>query len=53
MTASLGVATAAPGWDGTPETLMRLADAALYAAKGAGRDCVRRSPVERDNASAG
>lgn len=53
VTASLGVATAAPDWEGTPETLMRLADAALYAAKRAGRDCVRRSAGERDNASAG
>ena len=53
VTVSAGVATAAPDRIGSPETLMREADAALYAAKRAGRDCVRRAPGERDEASAG
>ena len=39
-TASFGVA-AFPGDGATPETLLRGADRALYAAKSAGRDCVR------------
>jgi len=38
--ASFGIA-AFPGDATTPETLLRGADRALYAAKSAGRDCVR------------
>ncbi|NHC15638.1 GGDEF domain-containing protein [Motilibacter deserti] len=40
VTVSIGIA-AFPGHGSTPATLMRAADAALYEAKGAGRDCWR------------
>jgi diguanylate cyclase (GGDEF)-like protein len=40
ITASLGVATSIPGRDSVSEMLRR-ADSALYAAKNAGRNCVR------------
>ena len=50
---SVGVATASPDWAGLPATLMRRADDALYAAKRAERDRVRRSGCERGKASAG
>ena len=41
LTASCGVATIIPREDDTPEALVRRADAALYEAKAAGRNCVR------------
>jgi two-component system, cell cycle response regulator len=41
MTASIGVSEARSGDTGTSEDLIRLADEAMYAAKEAGRNCVR------------
>jgi diguanylate cyclase (GGDEF)-like protein len=46
MTASFGVAEARQA--GTPEELIRDADAALYSAKASGRDCVRSTLREHD-----
>jgi hypothetical protein len=43
ITASVGVATSAPGAD-TPSTMLQRADSALYAAKGSGRNCVKSEP---------
>lgn len=43
-TVSIGIATADPGSGEAPETLFVSADAALYAAKTAGRNRVRRAP---------
>lgn len=40
VTASLGLAYAEPGPDGSAEELLAVADAALYASKAAGRNCV-------------
>ena len=44
VTVSCGVATALPAGD-SPEALVRRADRALYAAKAAGRNCVREAEV--------
>ena len=41
VTVSIGAAESAEGGAATPEDLLRQADAALYAAKAAGRNCVR------------
>jgi len=43
ITASIGVATSLPGGD-TVSTMLQRADSALYAAKRAGRNCVRCEP---------
>jgi diguanylate cyclase (GGDEF)-like protein len=40
ITCSIGVSVSVPGKD-TPSTMLQRADAALYAAKHAGRNCVR------------
>jgi diguanylate cyclase (GGDEF)-like protein len=44
ITCSIGVATSVPGRD-TPSTMLQRADAALYAAKRGGRNCVRTEPA--------
>lgn len=44
VTISVGVATAEPGAEGTPETLVSAADDALYRAKRNGRDRVESGP---------
>ena len=44
VTVSLGVASVLPTQDGTACELVRRADAAMYAAKQAGRDCIRVAP---------
>jgi diguanylate cyclase (GGDEF)-like protein len=44
ITASIGVATSTPGKD-TTSTLLSRADAALYAAKRGGRNCVKTDPA--------
>jgi PleD family two-component response regulator len=41
LTASCGVAAMIPNARGVPDTLIEHADQALYAAKNAGRDCVK------------
>ena len=52
ITCSIGVSTSVPGKD-TPSTMLQRADAALYAAKRGGRNCVRTEPApEPDVASA-
>jgi diguanylate cyclase (GGDEF)-like protein len=43
ITASIGVATSSPGGD-TVSSMLQRADAALYAAKRGGRNCVRCEP---------
>jgi len=45
ITVSIGVAGGKPGAD-TPSTLLRRADAALYAAKRGGRNCVRAEAAD-------
>ncbi len=53
MTGSLGIATYPADAD-TPETMLRNADTALYAAKGLGRDTVARyAPEPRITAADG
>jgi diguanylate cyclase (GGDEF)-like protein len=44
ITCSIGVSTSVPGRD-TPSTMLQRADAALYAAKRGGRNCVRTEPT--------
>ena len=44
ITCSIGVSVSMPGRD-TPSTMLQRADAALYAAKRGGRNCVRTEPV--------
>jgi len=39
LTVSIGVACSAPGR--TPEQVLQMADAALYTAKNAGRNCMK------------
>ena len=46
ITVSVGVTLSIV--DDTPSTMLRRADAALYAAKHAGRNCVRIEPVQQD-----
>jgi len=46
LTASFGVASLVPGADCLPETLLKLADDELYAAKNAGRNRVSPPPLE-------
>ena len=45
LTVSIGVAALRPEHETNPVSLIGLADAALYAAKGAGRNCVTVSPA--------
>jgi len=44
ITCSIGVSTSVPGRE-TPSTMLQRADAALYAAKRGGRNCVRTEPA--------
>ncbi|MCX5682813.1 MAG: diguanylate cyclase, partial [Planctomycetota bacterium] len=44
VTVSIGAADSVNGGAMTPEELLRQADAAMYAAKAAGRNCVRTWP---------
>jgi diguanylate cyclase (GGDEF)-like protein len=44
ITCSIGVSTSVPGRD-TPSTMLQRADAALYAAKRGGRNCVKTEPA--------
>jgi diguanylate cyclase (GGDEF)-like protein len=46
LTASFGVASLVPGADCVPETVLKLADDQLYAAKRAGRNRVSPAPLE-------
>jgi diguanylate cyclase (GGDEF)-like protein len=45
ITASIGIAPFGPGGDLSPESIFAKADAAMYEAKGSGRDAVRVSAV--------
>ncbi len=47
VTISIGVATQLPRREGTAESLLAAADAALYRAKAAGRDRVETIPLEQ------
>lgn len=44
ITLSVGVSSVAPDPEGSPEVMLRAADAALYQAKAQGRNCVRVAP---------
>lgn len=52
ISVSVGVATLVPTRGGDPEVLLAAADRALYAAKAAGRNCVRVEPVAGEPALA-
>jgi diguanylate cyclase (GGDEF)-like protein len=45
LTVSIGIATSLPGRDSI-STMLRRADSALYAAKDAGRNCVRSKAID-------
>jgi len=45
LSASIGVHTVIEGHQATPEDVIRIADEALYRAKGDGRNCVRHSVI--------
>lgn len=47
VTISVGATTAYPAWNSAPEGFLEAADAALYAAKAAGRNCARVAPTPR------
>ena len=49
VTVSIGIGSAAGSADRTPDNLVQRADEALYAAKGAGRDCTRAWPLACDH----
>ena len=49
ITVSIGIGSVAGRADRTPDSLMRCADEALYAAKDAGRDCTRAWPLACDH----
>ena len=49
VTVSIGIGSAAGSADRTPDNLVQRADDALYAAKGAGRDCTRAWPLACDH----
>jgi diguanylate cyclase (GGDEF)-like protein len=51
ITCSIGVSTSVPGRD-TPSTMLQRADAALYAAKRGGRNCVRTEPAPEPDVGA-
>ena len=46
VTVSIGVATAEPGQDLTPDQLVQRADSALYEAKGFGKNRARLAPTD-------
>lgn len=48
ISVSVGVASIVPKPGGEPDVLLAAADRALYAAKTAGRDCVRVEPADRE-----
>jgi len=48
VTVSIGIGSVAGSADRTPDNLVQRADDALYAAKGAGRDCTRAWPLACD-----
>lgn len=50
VTVSIGVASCRPAQGGTAGDLLRAADVQLYAAKGAGRNCVRSAGMIREGA---
>lgn len=52
LTVSVGVASQVPSTDARPDILLDRADHALYAAKQAGRDCVRPEELEHAFATA-